>query len=233
MNFIRLLQNIWKVSIVKTIIFNFKYFQLKTALLFPVIIYHNVILKKMKGKIILEEEAKFGTIKIGVTTNRYLTSKDKLIWDMNGGVLLFSKWVVLGQGLYMYIGEKSTVKIGENTVISGGKNGKLISTNTIHIGNNCRIAADVEIVDTSFHYLVNLETKERNEINGQITIGDNCWIGSHSKIYKNTKTAAFTTIGSNSVTRKDYGDEKNVVYGGNPAKLLITGWYRDLTYGDS
>lgn len=233
MNVMRLLQNIWKVSILKTIIFNFKYFQLKTAILFPVIIYDNVILRKIKGKIILQEKPKFGTIKIGVKTNRFLTSKDKLIWDMNGGVLIFSNWVALGQSLYMYIGEKGTVKVGKNTVISGGKNGKLIATNNIQIGNNCRIAADVEIIDTSFHYLINTCTNDRNEINGRIIVGDNCWIGSHSKIYKNTRIADFTTIGSNSVTRKNYGDEKYGVYGGNPAKLISNGWYRDLAYSDS
>ena len=233
MNFMRFLQNIMKVSIVKTIIFNFKYFPLKTAILFPVIVYHHVILRKLKGKIILHEKPKFGIIKIGVTIHRFLTSKDKLIWDMNGGVLILSNWVVLGQGLYIYIGKKSSVKIDENTVITGGRGGKLISTNNIQIGNNCRIATDVQIIDTSFHYLINIDTKDRNEINGPIIIGDNCWIGSHSKIYKNTKMGDFTTIGSDSVTRKDYGDERYRVYGGNPAKLIREGWYRDLTYVDS
>ena len=227
------LNNLCKVSIVKTIIFNFNYFQLRTAILFPVIIYRNVILRSMKGKIILEDKPKFGTIKVGITLNRYLTSNDKFIWDINGGILVLSNWVALGQSLYIFIGQKGTLRIGENTVISGGKNGKIIAFNNINIGNNCRIAADVEIIDTSFHYLINIDTNERNDINGKIVIGNNCWIGSHSKIYKNTKVADYTTIGSNSVTRKDYGNDTYLVYGGSPAKIILKGWYRDLSDLDS
>lgn len=173
MRILNAVKTLWKISIFKTIIFNFNYFPFKTAIIFPVIVYNNVILKKMNGKIVLTDPHITGSIKLGYKFYDFLTSNDKLIWLQNGGVVELGNYVVFGQGLFVKLKQKGFLKIGSNTNIPGGKNSKIISSIGIYIGNNCRFSWDVRIIDTSFHYLINKETGERNNIKGIITIGNN------------------------------------------------------------
>ncbi|OBR89902.1 hypothetical protein CLRAG_38790 [Clostridium ragsdalei P11] len=53
------------LGIPKTILFNFRYFSLKDAIKFPIILSHRVVLSKMDGKIVIEAPIKFGMIRIG------------------------------------------------------------------------------------------------------------------------------------------------------------------------
>lgn len=53
------------LSIPKTIYFNFHYFPIKTAIVFPVIISRKIKLKSLDGEIILPNYISTGIIKIG------------------------------------------------------------------------------------------------------------------------------------------------------------------------
>lgn len=220
-------EKIWSISIIKTLIFNFRYFNFKTAIKLPVFVYNNVILKDMKGKVLFAERPKMGSIKLGFCNHPFLTNNDKLIWHQKGGQVIFSNNILIGQGTYVEIGKNGKLEIGSNSYIGGG-NTKLITYCHINIKANFRASWNIEIIDTSFHHLINYTTNKHNEINGTIHIGNNNWIGSHSKIYKNTITADFSTFGANSILFNNFGNEEYCVYTGNPPKIIKKGWYRDL-----
>lgn len=226
---LKIIKNIWSVSILKTLMFNFKYFHYKIAIQFPVIVCNNVLLKNLKGTVELKENPKFRTIIIGYSFYGDLTKNDKLIWNQTGGHVKLSNNILIGQGTYVQIGKKGSLEIGDNVVFGGGKNAKIITFNKICINRNSRLAWNAELCDTSFHQLINYETGEQNMINGTIHIGETNWIGNNSKIYKNTKTANFSTFGANSLIFRDFGNEEYCVYIGNPLKLVKKGWYRDLS----
>ena len=71
----------------KTLYFNLKYFSLRQALKFPVLISKNVYLKEVSGKIHFECPIKFGLIRIGYGNVGIFDKKmSRTIWDVSGDV---------------------------------------------------------------------------------------------------------------------------------------------------
>jgi len=113
----------------------------------------------------------------------------------------------------------SKIIIGDNV----GLNGTSITSRskTICIGAGTIIAPNVIIVDSDFHKPWPPDSRmdyPGDELDGDIQIGNNCWIGMNTIILKGVKIGENSIIGAGSVIVKNI--PPNSLAGGVPAKVV-------------
>jgi len=117
---------------------------------------------------------------------------------MERGLALVAREIFLWKNSY----------IGRDSGIASEKGYK------VSIGDNCSITHFVMIY--TMNYIADQDlSKERNErilSQGDVIIGDNCWIGARVFITENTKIGENSVIGANSVVTRDI--PPNAIAGG-------------------
>lgn len=146
----------------------------------------------------------------------------------------------LGQNVFV---DKSSslnnVKVGSNTKIAANVNIFGSGNNQLKIGDGCYIGpgcmiegfnAKVTIGNhVSFAQFINLmsgsgpnASKNLQKlfplIEGEVTIGDHCWIGTGSIIMPNVQLGKYCIVAANSFVNKSFEDFS--IVGGNPARLI-------------
>jgi len=105
----------------------------------------------------------------------------------------------------------NNVFINNNTVIVCDKT-------TIKIGNNVLVGTSVEIYDSDFHSINPTERNSDKHICSSVTLEDNVFVGSNSKILKGVSIGENSIVANSSVVTKSFPG--NVIIGGNPAKVI-------------
>lgn len=108
--------------------------------------------------------------------------------------------------------DKACVKIGDNCRINGAY---IHSQKSVIIGDNCLIAAGVNILDSNGHKTSSYNRVEERDEPIEIIIGNNVWIGINSTILKNTRIGDNCIISAGSVVRGNF--EPNCIISGVPA----------------
>ena len=112
---IRLFSN---TSIIKTLYFNFYYFNFATAIKFPVFVSKNMILKKVSGKVLLLDTFHTGNIRLGFESVGIFDNKrSKGIWELNGEII-FKGIAFLGQGVKVSVGQNAIIEFGDNISVT-------------------------------------------------------------------------------------------------------------------
>jgi acetyltransferase-like isoleucine patch superfamily enzyme len=107
------------------------------------------------------------------------------------------------------------VIIGQNTFI--GISNVIIGP--VKIGNNCIFAQNVVLSGLNHRYEnIDLAIRDQETITKQISIGDDCWIGSNAVITAGVNIGKHVVVAAGSVVTKDVADF--CVVGGNPAKVI-------------
>jgi len=217
------------INWIKTIYFNFRLLPYKQARKIPFFIYKRVKFHFENGKVIINSNVYRGMIKIGYSLELFKINMNPVEFSIKGTININGGFIV-GCGSKIIICKDAILDIGENSYI--GSNSKIIVTNKVFMGAYTRISYETQIMDSNFHYLLDIEKKIVSNIKGCVEINDYCWIGNRSSIMKGTKTPEHCIITSNSLLNKDY---KAIVppcsiIGGIPAKLIKTGFIR--FYGD-
>ena len=90
------------------------------------------------------------------------------------------------------------------------------------------MAWDVQIIDSSFHYIELVEKDSQvPKLTDPIELGDNIWIGNRTTIAKGARIASWTVVASNSLVNKDFSDcAPYCLLAGAPAKIKATGMHR-------
>ena len=200
-------------GIPKTIYFNFSYFDLKTALKFPVIISSKVSLRDMRGKIILEK-IKPAIVRIGFGSVEMYDYKYERTIFSNSGKIIFKGKSKIGFG--SVISNEGELIIGDKFFISA--KGKIVCRKRIEIGSNSMMAWESLIMDTDHHHIYNFDNKKINT-DKEIVIGDNVWIGCRNIILKGSSIGNNAVIGSNSTVTGKFTKE-NIILAGNPARVI-------------
>lgn len=108
------------------------------------------------------------------------------------------------------------VFIGSNTVI--GRRNIITAKNRIVIGSNVLIGSDVQIIDHSHGIARDKLIREQRAEIGEVTIGDDVWIGAGARILMNSHIGTGAVIGANAVVRGDIPDYAIAV--GVPARIV-------------
>lgn len=209
--------NLFKISFVKTLYFNFKYLSLNQALRLPIYIHKKVKFNRLKGRIYLNTpNIKHGMVKIG---RKILGNTDckytRTILEIDG-TISFCGNAVIGQGTKLTVGKNAMLNIGENFCITGG-NTTIICNKNITFGNDCLLSWDILMMDTDFHKIYNKDGILINE-DRPISIGNNVWIGCRNTILKGVKINNNNVIAANSTITKSINVENCII--GSNAKIL-------------
>lgn len=110
------------------------------------------------------------------------------------------------------------LEIGDNCVV--GAYNWFQSSGSITIGKGCIIGPHCCIISTSHERPNNAsEVRSTPLIKGNVTIGDNTWIGAHVSILKGVNIGRNVTIGAGSIVNKDIPD--NVIAHGSPCRINV------------
>lgn len=203
---------------VKTVYFNLKMLPVKQAIKLPVVFYGKVKFLGLGGKVIINSPIKFGMVGFGQKYEIFKTSKKNAQITINGNFIV-NGHIQFGIDYLLFINQNATLSMGH--LSSLGANGKIICMKEISFGDYARIGYESQVIDTTFHQMIDLSAGELTATFGKISIGNYNYIGSRVSILKSSFTPDNCTVTSNSLLTKDYSEfGSNVMIGGIPAKLI-------------
>jgi acetyltransferase-like isoleucine patch superfamily enzyme len=80
-------------------------------------------------------------------------------------------------------------------------------------------AYDIDVRTGDSHSILEIESGKRINYAADVRIGDHVWVASHVMILKGVNILDDCIIGAGSVVTRSV-DEKNVIYAGNPARVV-------------
>jgi acetyltransferase-like isoleucine patch superfamily enzyme len=121
------------------------------------------------------------------------------------------------------------ISIGRFTTLNGPNIDIYAGRGEVTVGNFCSIARNVSLQVDSHNYerittylifknLFDEYNKDEVIVHGNINIGHDVWIGSHSIILGNTKIGTGAVVAANSVVNRDV--PPYAIVGGSPAKII-------------
>jgi acetyltransferase-like isoleucine patch superfamily enzyme len=202
-----------RLSLIRSLYFNFTYFPFRVAIQLPVFVYRGVRFNSTRGKIFLDfRKIEPGCIRIGKKSYGFHSRYHRTIWEHNGGVILFGQQVKIGKGTFISVGANGFLRFG-NYVKLGG-NDMVICNRSIHLGDHTLVAWDVRIIDTDFHRTVNTVFRTSNCVEKPITVGEYNWLGFGCVILKGTVTPNRCIVSASTTLRNDYSKAgENIVLG--------------------
>ena len=218
-----------RLSLWRTIYFNFRVLPFNIAMKFPIYIYGKVKFFMLNGKVQFDcTQIKRGMVKIGINADSFslfdnsgfiqLGAKDsRVVFEGPASISVNSKVrVVTGElrfGKYAYIGE------GVRIICNGS---------SINIGAYSRIAFETIIMNSGFHHVYNSNKKSITRTTLPIHIGKYSWIGNRSNISAGASIKDFTIVCAGSLINRDFSilEGENSMLGGSPAKVICCGMHR-------
>lgn len=204
----------------KTIYLNFKCFKFSNAIKFPIWVYRYTQIISIGNLIIEKDDIPSGLIKIGSAGN---ASRKYTIIE-NYGTIIFKDTTSIFRGCYIY--NKGTITFEGQNLLSEGCTIKI--QDYLKMGWMSRFGTETYVIDTDFHYAVDINNGIIKRNTKGITIGESNWFGTRSFVKKGVKTGfGFVIAAPNTVLSKDYSNLDNyTVLGGNPAKPITHGLRR-------
>ncbi len=211
-------------SIFKTIYFNFHYLPFTQAIRLPILLYKPRLLK-LKGKVIIQGDVKYGMIKLGFPRVSLYPNSGVMI-ENHGGTIVFKGMCYIGNNSYISIGEKGFCSIGSNIVAS--TTFRIVCYHNIELGNRNRFGWDCMFMDTDFHKLTKLAGGYSKGY-AKIRTGSNNWFGNGCLIMKRTETPDYCVVSARTVLagRVDV-PEYCVVGQKNEIVIKATGVWRNV-----
>ncbi len=116
-----------------------------------------------------------------------------------------------GVRLELYRG--ATLSIGNGTYLN--RNTVVVAVGRVSIGENCRIAWDVVIMDSDLHPV---DGEDQPVVSEPVVIGDGVWIGCRSIILKGVTIGRGSIVAAGSVVTKNVPPD--AIVGGVPARQI-------------
>ncbi len=215
-----LVEDITKISIIKSLYYNFRYLPFQKAIKFPILIGTKTKIRKF-GIINLPDKDNcfFGMLSIGVhVIDAWEKNVDYTVIS-NYGVINIIGQTRLNWGCKLFIKEGAVVSFGNRVRI--GCRSRIICYKSISFGDDVRCSWENQIFDTDFHFLHNLENGKYYSRVKPIIIGSNVFVGNRCTIAKGTIIPNGCVISCCSKVRGDFSEEGNhFLLMGNPAKVV-------------
>lgn len=197
--------------------FNFHYFDLRTAIQFPVLVSSNVYLKNMSGKVVLDFPWKTGSVKLGYgDVGIFDKQKSRSIWEVNSGTVIFKGKAEIRHGFKVSV-NNGVLEFGDNFKITAEST--LVCTDaSIVFGRDNLLSWDILIMTTDFHPVFNSEGIRINEPK-DIHFGNDVWIGCRTTVLKGSRVPDGCVIAAGSLLAGQF-HRRNTLIGGHPAREL-------------
>lgn len=202
-----MINQLLRISLLKTLRFNLAYFGLK-GLLLPVLVSSNFRLRCLKGKIILNN-FRFGTIRLGFGSVGIIDVQgDRGIW-YNTGSVSFRGTARLGAGARF--SNNGEVVFGNGFVNTGRCT--IICEKEILFGDNVLISWDSSLMDSDFHKIYNFDDHILLNPPLPIIVENNVWISSNATILKGAYLPSNSVIARGALISKDMKKHPNCILG--------------------
>ncbi len=208
-----------RVRVLKTLYVNFRCLPFRQAINFPITIRGKFNIHSL-GRIVIDSKCVHcGMIKFGGFNNK--SARPTRI--VSSGTIIFRGYAAIWEGVLLELGNESVLDLGNDVLL--GENVNIMLRKGCKIGDYARIAFDSQIMDSDFHYMLNLENNEIRNCTAPVVIGNYNWIGNRTTIKKGTMTPDYTIVAApNALLSKDYrGGVECPVLGGCPAKVIGSG----------
>jgi len=113
--------------------------------------------------------------------------------------------------------KEASLKIGSDVHLNGVY---IACRKRISIGDNCRIAASVVILDYNGHVVRSYDRTKGLDNPMEVTIGNNVWIGTNALILKGTSIGDNCVVGAGSIVKGFFPPNSIII--GNPATVSST-----------
>lgn len=208
------------LNVIKTLYVNLRCLPFLQAIKLPIYVYGNVKLHSLNGKVLFECPITRGLVKIGYPGFGIAINCTRTNFK-NMGTIIFKGEAQLCNGVTIYVMD-GVLKFGNHSIL--GENVRVACENYIDIGDGSRIAHESQIIDSNFHFIMDVSQKRIVSQKGEIIIGKWCWVGNRTTIQKATVLPDYSIVTSNSLLNKDYSEfPKYAIYGGMPAKFIKAG----------
>lgn len=190
------------LGVPKILYYNFRIFDFKTALHFPLIVAHKaVIYNPKRGSIKISGNPSFGMLTVGLWdgSDHLGIGQYTTIEFNDSSTISIDGHVSIASGSHLYIGKSAKLQIGSG--FKGNYGLHIVCRKHITIGTDVLISWNCSIMDSDGHEIINKENELVNK-NEEIIIGDHVWIGSTVTILKGTSIANGSIIGSNCTVHK-------------------------------
>lgn len=203
-----------------TIYFNFRQLPFLQAVKLPIYVYFGTNLIDLSGKIKFNCVVRRGMVSLG---KKWTRSQGRTNF-MNRGVWIVDGEVMVCKGTRINIAQNAIFRTGNHVNVR--ENCYIYVRKSVSIGDNSGIACSTQIMDSDFHFMIDVNNRQCNCPISEIEIGKNNWIGSFTTIKKGTHTPDNCIVASSyAVLSKDYTKivPEYSILGGVPAKLISTG----------
>ena len=209
------LGQLFKISWLKTIIFNYRKLPLKQACKLPILLYKRTIIRSLKGKIIINGKAKFGMIKIGrEDVVACMGSHTGLLID---GTLEFNGKATIGCGSSIHLSKSGRMVLGDRFRVTG--NAAFLCEKEMIFGYHVGIAWNTFFMDSDRHHIID---ENGNDINipAPIKVGDFIWIGFNVTLLKGAVIPDGAIVAAGAIITKPF-TEANCIIGGSGGNQKI------------
>lgn len=204
------------ISWIKTLSFNLYHLKFRDASYLPFLISKSTSVFPIKGSIIIQGKVKPGMIKIGIDSlpmfKKRLGYKSLFRLTHNSNVIFRGK-ANFNNGVRITSG--GHLDFGNDFAITGPC--LIVCDNEIQFGDNTLISWECQIMDNDFHNII-INQNQKSSL-GNISIGNNVWIGSRVIVNKGCWIPDNCVIASGSLVNKKF-DKSNLLIGGVPAKII-------------
>lgn len=215
-----------RTSWFKSLYLNFVMLPFKQAIRIPIIVSKYTYFYSLSGRIELTSPPSFGMIRFGYFGEDVITPKDARTLLQIEGIMKLASNVHFGCGVVIRVEPDAVLDIETNVRVSNRT--KIICYDNIKICHDTRIAWECQLIDTTFHYMRNMNDNSVTELTKLIVVGAHNWIGNRCNIMKGAVIPNYTIVAAGSLCNKHYEFPQYSLIAGTPAKLIKTGIYRCL-----
>lgn len=209
------------ISVHKTLIANFSAFSFKDAIKLPILVYQGAEIEQM-GTIKFNCPIRRGILVIG---KRMFYRGQKTVIINRGTIEIDGDCEIMGGATIHTLRNCSKLHLGENVMIAECV--RMLVDTEVSVGDCTRITFGCLVIDSEFHFVLNMETGVVGTTRYPIKIGRYNWIGNSSVIKKGTVTPDYTIVSNGSMVTKDFSDvPRYSILMGVPAKLKASGFRR-------
>ncbi|MCM1066938.1 MAG: hypothetical protein NC418_05100 [Muribaculaceae bacterium] len=212
-------RSICHISLIKTLRVNLRFFPVKTALKFPVIILKGTSVTIGKtASLTLTCAPAPGLLRLGGLDIRWHPKGVRSNVAIEGSIVLSGR---------AYFGYNSNIIVGKDAALElGGENYlnhdlKLLVHEKVSLGYGARVGWNTQICDTAFHYVAVDDVVSRKT--KPVVIGREAWVSSYCNVGRGAVLPDYSILSTYSLLNKDYTkDGPHILLGGIPAKLIKT-----------
>lgn len=209
------------VHLPRSLYFNLRYLDLKSALRLPIFISNRCRFINLGGSVEVRSELHAGMIKIGFTTaDVFFDERYHRGAIDNSGRIVFLGGATIGQGTRIFVKSTGDLIFGEN--FWGTAENAISCHKRIEFGRSVLLAFGILLMDTDTHQIMSATDDRVVNPDSAIVIGDRVWIGCNAIILKGSEIKERSVVGAGAVVNKKFASS-NVIIAGNPAQVVREG----------